>query len=357
MQMRWLHRALFGALAFSSLALCRFPVQGAQTAERPIGVVDLHVDLSYQINYKSKDLANGSGQYLANELVRSGVEGVVLPLYVPRDVAAEGPRLADLERSYQAMEAALAKTKPYQLPGCSLPDRVKTWFSFEGSAPFADPTANLDQWLQRGAALFGLVHTYDNALATSAGKTASAPKVKAGLTAQGRSFVQQLLQRRAVVDVSHASDATALEVIAMATQANVPVVASHSNARSLANHARNLSDELLLAIARTGGVVGINFHSPFLIRTGGEASVNDVVKHVRYVVGKIGADHVAIGSDFEGDIHAARDLHDVRGFPKLAQALQASGLSNQDVRKIMGLNALRVLCGTGAPSPQCHSPN
>jgi membrane dipeptidase len=348
-----MHHALIGALAFASLALCRFPVQGAQGAARPVGVVDLHVDLSYQINYKNKDLVAGSGQYLANELLRSGVEGVVLPLYIPRDVARDGPRLVDLERSYQAMVSALAKTQPYQLPGCSLPARVRTWFSFEGSAPFADPTVNVDQWLQRGAALFGLVHTYDNALATSAGKTANPPPLKTGLTAQGRRFVQRLLERRAVVDVSHASDATAHEVIALAEQAQVPVVASHSNARALANHARNLSDDLLQGIARTGGVVGINFHSPFLIRTGGEAALSDVVKHVRYVVSKVGVEHVAIGSDFEGDINAARELHDVRGFPRLAQALEASGLSNQEVRQIMGLNALRVLCGKGAVTPQC----
>jgi membrane dipeptidase len=109
----------------------------------------------------------------------------------------------------------------------------------------------------------------------------------------------------------------------------------------------------MVAIARTGGVIGINFHSPFLIRTGGEATLDDVVKHVRYVVGKVGIEHVSIGSDFEGDINAARDLHDVRGFPKLARALEASGLSNADVRKIMGLNALRVLCGSGAVAPQC----
>jgi membrane dipeptidase len=353
----WVHRTLVGALAFSSLALCRFSAQGAQGVQRPIGVVDLHVDLSYQINYKNKSLTAGSGQYLANELLRSGVEGVVLPLYIPRDVARGGPRLTDLEQSYQAMVSALAKTQPYQLPGCSLPARVRTWFSFEGSAPFAEPTVDLDQWLQRGAALFGLVHTYDNALATSSGKTANLPKGQAGLTASGRSFVQRLLQRRAVVDVSHASDATAFEVIALAEQAKVPVVASHSNARALANHARNLSDELLQGIARTGGVVGINFHSPFLIRGGSEAALSDVVKHVRYVVSKIGVQHVAIGSDFEGDINAARELHDVRGFPKLAQALEASGLSNQDVRQIMGLNALRVLCGSGAVTPQCLSAN
>jgi membrane dipeptidase len=355
-RLSWLHRALLGAVGFSSLALCRFPVQGAQGVERPIGVVDLHVDLSYQINYKNKELAGGSGQYLVNELLSSGVEGVVLPLYIPRDVAPEGPRLADLERSHQAMVVALAKTKPYQLPGCSLPDRVRTWFSFEGSAPFADPTVNLDEWLQRGAALFGLVHTYDNALASSSGKTANPPKGQAGLTASGRQLVQRLLRRGALVDVSHASDATAAQVIALAEEAKVPVVASHSNARALANHARNLSDELLQGIARTGGVVGINFHSPFLIRTGGEAALSDVVKHVRYVVNKIGVQHVAIGSDFEGDIKPARDLHDVRGFPKLAQALQASGLSKQDVRQIMGLNALRVLCGSGAVTPQCLSP-
>lgn len=352
----WLHRALLGALALSSLALCRFPVQAAQTKERRIGVVDLHVDLSYQLNYQKKPIATGSGQYLASELLNSGVEGVVLPLYIPREVSPHGPRLADLESSYQAMVTALAQQQPYALPGAALPGRVRTWFSFEGSAPFADPNVDVDQWLKRGAALFGLVHTYDNALGTSAGKGATPPATSKGLTSQGRDLVQRLLQRRALVDVSHASDATARDVIALAEQTQVPVVASHSNARALASHARNLSDELLSAIARTGGVIGVNFHSPFLTRSQAQASLEDVVKHVRYLVSKVGVDHVAIGSDFEGDIRSARDLADVRGFPKLIQALQASGLSREQVEKIMGLNALRVLCSSAAVAipNQCY---
>jgi membrane dipeptidase len=354
--MNWAHRALFATLAFSSLALCRFPMQGAQGVERPIGVIDLHVDLSYQLNYQKKTIAAGSGQYLAKELLNSGVAGVVLPLYIPREVSPQGPRLRDLEQSYQAMVEALGKQQPYALPGAALPGRVRTWFSFEGSAPFADPNVDVDQWLTRGVALFGLLHTYDNVLGTSAGKAATAPAVSHGLTTQGRDLVQRLLQRKALVDVSHASDATARDVIALAEQAHVPVVASHSNARALANHARNLSDELSSAIARTGGVIGVNFHSPFLTRSHARATLDDVVKHVRYLVGKVGVEHVAIGSDFEGDINAPQELKDVRGFPKLVQALQASGLSNQDVRKIMGLNALRVLCANGASRPQCVSP-
>jgi len=346
-------KSIVGALV--TLAMCWLPVHGAQGTQRPIGVVDLHADLSYQVNYKNQQLPTASGQYLASELVKSGVEGVVLPLFIPRDVSTTGPRLADLEASYRAMVSLLAKTQPYALPGCQLPGRVRTWFSFEGSAPLVDPAANLEQWLGRGVTLFGLVHTDDNVLATSAGKGPALREVKSGLTPEGRKLVQRLLQQRALLDVSHASDAAAREIIGLASQAQVPVVASHSNARAVANHARNLNDELITAIARTGGVIGINFHTPFLTQKADVASLDDVVKHVRYIVARVGAQHVAIGSDFEGGIRAARGLNDVRGFPKLALALQASGLPESDVRKIMGLNALRVLCSRGqSPLPQCR---
>jgi membrane dipeptidase len=92
----------------------------------------------------------------------------------------------------------------------------------------------------------------------------------------------------------------------------------------------------------------VNFHARFL--TGGlEASLSDVVRHVRHFVRVVGVEHVAIGSDFEGGIRPPKELADVRGFPVLARALEDGGLSRADVSKIFHGNALRVLCGTRPP--------
>jgi membrane dipeptidase len=331
--------------------------RGANAKSRPIGVVDLHVDLSYQLNYKHQGLERGSGQYLAGEALASGVAGVVLPLYVPKDVSPEGPRLEDFEASYQRLTLALQATPPYSLPGSKLPDRVRTWPAFEGSAPFVAGKSSYEKWLRRGAKFFGLVHTYDNALGSSAGATPNIRSTKAGLTQAGKAFVKELLRAGGIVDVSHASDKTIQDVIQLSEAEHVPVVATHSNARSITRHARNLTDDQIRSIAKTGGVIGVNFHTPFLTSEARRATLADVIRHIDHIKRIGGIDHIAIGSDFEGGIRPPDALADVRGFPTLAAALLARGYTHAEVQKIFGLNALRVLCRNtdGTISGACAS--
>jgi membrane dipeptidase len=312
--------------------------------EPPPAVVDLHVDLSYQLTYKEKSIARASGNLLADELVRSGYVGVVLPLYIPHDVAESGPRLEDLERSYRRITEELRQREPFAIPGTVADARsVRTWLAFEGAAPLASaPATRIDVWVARGARLFGLVHVHDNLLATSSGATAAYRNVRHGLSATGRQFVEQVHAAGGVIDVSHASDATVADVVALARSAVVPVVATHSNARALASHSRNLSDEQLRAIADLGGVVGVNFHGPYLC-TGRAPTMEDVVRHVRHMVRVAGVEHVAIGSDFEGGIREPPGLEDVRGLPRLAAHLRAAGLPRPEIERIFSTNALRVL--------------
>lgn len=312
-------------------------------AEAPaIPVVDLHVDIAYQHNYQGKTFAEATGQYRASELVQAGVSGVVLPLFVPHKVSPSGPRAADYEESYARVFDELARTEPFLLPGCNAqPGRVRTWLAFEGAAPLADdpdPQAVL-RWVVRGVRSFGLVHTKSNALASSSNDG----NPSYGLTEAGRRVVREVHRAGAVVDISHASDRAAREIIALGLADGAPVIATHSNARALADHPRNLSDDLLRGVARTGGVVGVNFHSPFLAR-GRRATLSDVVAHVRHLVRVMGADHVAIGSDFEGDITPAAELPDVGGFRRLAAALEQAGHTRGDIEKMFSGNALRVLC-------------
>jgi membrane dipeptidase len=336
---------LTAALACLLALLVPLPVRGAGTEVGPTPVVDLHVDLSYQANYRARPFARGLGQFVAADLIDAGVEGVVLPLFIPHDVSPSGPRLVDLDRSYARVFDWLGGTPPYRWPGC-FPERgraVRTWLALEGSAPLADRPDLVRWWAARGVRFFGLVHAEDNALASSA---TGASGGAVGLTALGRRLVEQIHAVGGIVDVSHASSATLRDVVELARQAGVPVVATHSNAAALAPHPRNLTDAELALIASTGGVVGIDFHSPFLAR-GRSATLEDVVRHVRHVARVAGADHVGIGSDFEGGIRPPPGLASARGFQSLARALVASGLSAEGVRKIMSGNALRLLC----PSP------
>ena len=322
---------------------------GASTASpgAPFPVVDLHVDLSYQYNFKNKDFASNAGQFSTRALQRGGVAGVVLPLFVPRDASPDGPRAQDLERSYARVSQVLLHTPPFASAGCSAkPGSVRTFFAFEGSGPLASDPDSLVTWAARGLRIVGLVHTYANELASSSGDVE--PKTF-GLTERGRAFVLRAFALGLIVDVSHASDRAVADVLALAKEAHGVVVATHSNARALADHSRNLTDEQLRGIAETGGVIGVNFHGPFLAR-GRRATLADVVAQVRHLTQVAGLDHVAIGSDFEGDIHPPAELADASRFPRLSAALAKAGFDEQSIRKIFADNALRVLCPPNPPS-------
>lgn len=304
-------------------------------------MVDLHVDLSYQYSFKARPFAAAHGQFSTDAAQRGGVSGVVLPLFVPRDASPNGPQIVDLERSYQRISEALRDTPPFAAPGCSASaGKVRTFLAFEGAAPLAQDPNSLEAWSQRGLRVVGLVHTYANELASSSGDARREPF---GLTERGRAFVRRAFELGLLVDVSHASDHAVSDVLELATTAHGVVVATHSNARALADHPRNLSDEHLRAIAATGGVIGVNFHGPFLAR-GRAARLTDVIAHIRHLVRVAGIDHVAIGSDFEGDIRPPPELADASRFPRLARALSQAGFPAQAIRKIFAVNALRVLC-------------
>jgi membrane dipeptidase len=303
-------------------------------------VVDLHVDLPYQLGVHGKPLREGTGQASLAALRAGGARGLVLPLFVPRDVSPTGPRARDLEDSYVRVLAELFHGRGLAPPGCGETTELRTWLSFEGAGPLADAPEALDAWVARGVRIVGLVHTEHNALASSSG---DARPVDYGLTAQGRRLVERAHLLGVSVDASHASDRAVSDVLALSRKTGGVVVATHSNARALCDHPRNLSDRQLRGIAATGGVIGLNFHSPFVVR-GRAAALSDVVRHAQHLVKVAGLEHVAVGADFEGGIRPAKGLEDAGRFPELARALLAAGLSEAAVRKVFSENALRVLC-------------
>lgn len=322
-------------------------------AEPVVEVFDLHVDVPYQVNFRGRLWERGSGQFVLDWLSDAGMAGVVFPLFVPSD--AEGGRTFDaFERSYHRMARALASDPRFALQPCApAPGRVAAFYSFEGMDPFARAPESLPLWIARGVRLFGLVHSSNNALATSA--TGLSPSAKGesplaadvGLTREGKAVARRIVELGGVLDASHASDAAFADLLAIAHAAGRPLVASHSNFRALASHPRNLTDDQARSIAATGGIVGINFHSRFLRGDGKRAHLDDVVRHISHAVRTLGVDHVALGSDFEGDIRPPFELADVRGYQRLAQALRGAGLAEPAIRQVLGSNARRVLC---APS-------
>jgi membrane dipeptidase len=123
-----------------------------------------------------------------------------------------------------------------------------------------------------------------------------------------------------------------------------PLIASHSSTRALTDVPRNMTDDMIRALAKKGGVIQINFYCPFITRRpDGHASIEDVVAHIDHVRQLAGIDAIGIGSDFDGIECAPQGLEDVSKFPALTRALLEKGYSPSDIKKIYGGNTLRLM--------------
>lgn len=182
-----------------------------------------------------------------------------------------------------------------------------------------------------------LTITWNNSLdwATSAEDSRSATR---GLSDFGRQVIRTLDSLGVIIDVSHVGIKTIQDILA--TTKN-PIIASHSGARALRNHYRNLYDDQIVAIANSGGVIGVVFY-PYFLASGGTTNIATVIKHINHIVNLVGIDHVAIGSDYDGIGSTPIGLEDVSKLPALTMALLKAGYSNADVKKILGENFLRV---------------
>jgi membrane dipeptidase len=163
-----------------------------------------------------------------------------------------------------------------------------------------------------------------------------------GFTDLGKQFCERVYSHGALVDVSHLSDKAFADLVPIAKKYGAPIVATHSNSRAIARHPRNLTDEELRIIGETGGVAGLNFHSPF-VSGKQDPTIDDVIVQLEHMIKLAGIDHVAIGSDFDGGITPAKGLDDASMLPALAARLKRKGMSHEDVLKIFSMNALRIL--------------
>lgn len=181
----------------------------------------------------------------------------------------------------------------------------------------------------------GLTLTWNNSNELGNGINAIKP---AGLTAFGFTVVEELNRLGALIDVSHLSEDGFRDVLQHSRQ---PVIASHSNCKALCNHPRNLSDEQIKLLADNGGVMGITFVPAFL---GGEKpSLADVLNHIDHAIAVGGIDCVGMGSDFDGTEYLAEGLEDCTCLPAITAGLIDRGYSNEEVKKIIGGNFLRVI--------------
>jgi membrane dipeptidase len=170
----------------------------------------------------------------------------------------------------------------------------------------------------------------------------ASPDTGPGLTDAGKALVKTCNELGVMLDLSHLNEKGFWDVASLST---APLVATHSNAHVLAATPRNLTDKQLDAVKESNGVVGINFHIGFLREDGrsdAETSLTEIVRHAAYIADRIGIDHVALGSDFDGAT-MPQDLKDAAGLPKLMKALKAHGFDKSALAKIAHENWVRVL--------------
>lgn len=300
-------------------------------------VVDLHCDTILEVASGARDITvrTAVGHIDLPRLRDGGVDVQVFALFVHPRYAGEGfPRVSELLDAFDRLEArhpGLRRvTTAAQVEEAVQAERLAVVLAVENGTAIDGRIEHLEHLHARGVRMMSLTWNNSNDLADGA-----VEELRGGLTALGRQVLPRMQELGMVIDLSHLSERSFWDVLEATSG---PLVATHSNAAALTPHRRNLSDAQLGALAARGGVVGINFYPAF---TGG-ASLAHVLDHVDYLVGAAGADHVALGSDFDGFTQTVAGLEDVSRLPNLTRGLLERGYRPDVVRRILGGNALRV---------------
>lgn len=208
----------------------------------------------------------------------------------------------------------------------------------------------LEKWYDRGVRMIALTWNYPNRIGypnmsmdnQEDWKTPPAlrvPNTKNGLTDFGKAYVKKMEELGIIPDVSHLSDKGFWDIL---ENTEGPVVASHSNARALCSVPRNLSDEMIQALDKRGGVMGMNFCADFLNNRGDNyTSIEDIVRHILYIKSIASIDVIALGTDFDG-ITSRLEMKNAYGMKELETALHKAGLTQDEIEKICFKNALRI---------------
>jgi membrane dipeptidase len=211
--------------------------------------------------------------------------------------------------------------------------RVAAMLSIEGADVIEGRLSMLKVFHRLGVRIVGLVHSLRNLLADGV----TDARTGGGLSELGAQAVEELDQLGILIDVSHLSDAGFWDLMDLAKG---PVIASHSNSRAVCDHPRNLTDEMIQALADRDGVMGMNF-APFFVHPT-RPSVETLVDHIDHIVGLVGPDHIGLGSDFDGIPSTPAGLEDVARMPNITAELVLRGYQDEEVRKILGENHLRL---------------
>lgn len=360
----------------------------AEQLARRLLLVDTHIDVPYRLQAKMEDISvrTESGDFDYPRAKAGGLDVAFMSIYVPSAYEESGGGRALAEQLIQMVEK-LAAAWPEKFALASSTADVRANFQrgvislplgMENGTPIEGRLENLHYFYTRGIRYITLAHAKSNHICDS---SFDPDKRWDGLSPFGVEVVKEMNRLGIMIDVSHVSDSAFYQILRV-TQA--PVIASHSSCRHFTpGWERNMSDDMIRALAKNGGVIQINFGSSFLrdeVRRYHEearntlnkyneehnlqptdtlaqeyarryreqhppiyADVKDVVAHIDHVVQLVGIDYVGLGSDFDGvGDSLPTGLKDVSMYPNLIAALLERGYSEEDIRKICGENLMHV---------------
>jgi membrane dipeptidase len=347
--------------------------------------VDSHIDTLQRVLNGKEDISRptGKGHVDLPRLRESGMRAPFFALYVPtyykgseavrRTLQLRDAMQSVFEAHRDQIELALSASDVERIAKAG---KIAAVLTIESGHAIADSLAVLRMYHQLGVRSMTLTHFRNTNWADSSTDTPA----HNGLTDLGRDVVREMNRIGMIVDISHVSDKTFYDTLGVTSK---PVIASHSSCRALTDVPRNMTDDMIRALAKNGGVIGINFGANFLSQKDVEASrknfaaraavdpgltgaaldefatkdylatystmrpnlatIQDAVAHIDHVVKLVGVDHVGIGSDWDGISSVPAGLEDVSRMPALTAALLERGYSDQDVKKILSGNFLRVM--------------
>ena len=364
-------------------------------------IVDGHVDIPNRLLESRSDKGEltedisertPKGDFDFVRAKEGGLDAPFMSIYVPAKYQETGgakklaDELIDMVEGFQKRwpdKFAIARS-PDEVRAAVAAGKIALPMGIENGAAIEKDVANVKHFYDRGVRYITLAHSKDNQLCDSSYDKSRTHK---GLSELGRKVVAEMNRTGIMIDVSHVSDDTIRQVVELS---EVPVIASHSSCRHFTpGFERNLSDELIQAIAKKGGVVMINFGSGFLTTEANQdfdkrfaavrkfmtdnklaredpkveafveeykkehpqvyAKLDDVMAHLEHVVKLAGVDHVGFGSDYDGvGDSLPRGLEDVSKYPNLIRALLEKGYSEEDIEKICSGNVFRVWSAVAA---------
>ncbi|MGM9747564.1 MAG: dipeptidase [Candidatus Cryptobacteroides sp.] len=348
-------------------------------------VLDSHCDTPSQI-YRLRDinLDNERGQVDFPKLKRGGVDGSFFAIYTsPSKQGTEATAyalelIAALKDAVESSDSATIALSPAEALRNKEEGKFSVFIGMENGSPIGKSLPLLRQFYRMGVRYMTLCHSKDNEICDSC----AGNDYWNGLSPFGREVVAEMNRLGMIIDVSHISDKSFYDVLECSS---VPVVASHSCCRSLANHPRNMTDDMICAIAAKGGVIQVNFYPVFLdsgfakvleesrIEERGDIvesifisdpadkakreawyevedelarlprpSYKKIVDHIDHIVSLVGVDYVGLGSDFDGIAVTPEGLENASDFYKIFDELRTRGYSEEDIEKIAGGNFFRV---------------